>query len=399
MPLDLPAVSPPVREGGAPGGSGLPPGFLGSWGGVLDLMSAAMEPDPAGAAAASAGQPPAADGPAADGHAETAAGEPRPRDARLVVFAADHPVARLRVSADPIGETARRAADLTAGRGMVCAVAALAGVGVRVVDMGIDRTVATAHGRAPDESPHESPDGADDGSGDGSPAPARGSIDVADALDERSVEEAIERGRAAADAAVDAGADLLIGAVCGVGVTTPTAAVTAAVTGMEPVDATGRGSGIDDDAWIRKAAAVRDALFRIRLAGTDVPTLLRVGGGPDLAALTGFIAQAAIRRTVVLVDDLPSTLCAVLAHRLAPGADAYVVASSLTPARGHGRLLELLGREPMTEWLLTAGSGVGALLTVPTLRAAWAARHAPGSDHADARREPYAIDIWDPELL
>ncbi len=384
MALDLPAVSPPVREGAAPGGSGLPPGFLGSWGGVLDLISAALEPDPAGATA-----PPGADAPAAGAAAGSGPAEPRPRDPRLVVFAADHPVARLRVSADPISETARRAADLVAGRGMVCAVAALAGVGVRVVDMGIDRP-------PPPAGPGVEPGAAD---GDGAAPPDRGSIDVADALDERSVEDAIERGRAAADAAVDAGADLLIGAVCGVGVTTPTAALTAAVTGMEPVDATGRGSGIDDDAWIRKAAAVRDALFRIRLAGTDVPTLLRVGGGPDLAALTGFIAQAAIRRTVVLVDDLPSTLCAVLAHRLAPGADAYVVASSLTSARGHDRLLELLGRQPMTEWLLTAGSGVGALLTVPTLRAAWAARNAPESDDADARREPYAIDIWDPELL
>ena len=167
---------------------------------------------------------------------------------------------------------------------------------------------------------------------------------------------------------------------------------------MEPVDATGRGSGIDDDAWIRKAAAVRDALFRIRRAGTDVPTMLRVGGGPDLAALTGFVAQAAIRRTVVLVDDLPSTLCAVLAQRMAPGADAYVVASSLTPVRGHRRLLELLGREPMTQWLLTGGSGLGAMLVVPALRAAWAARLAAPVVPA-VPREPYARDNWDPELL
>src|SRR5664279_5511649 len=182
--------------------------------------------------------------------------------------------------------------------------------------------------------------------------------------------------------------------------------VSAAVpTGMEPVDATTRGSGVDDAAWITKAAAVRDALFRVRKAGSDVLTLLRTGGGADLAALTGFITQAAIRRTPVLIHDLPSTVCGVLAHRLAPGADSYLLASSLSPERGHRRLLEVLGREPLTDWSITAGSGVAALLVVPSLRAAaqavdavLAVDEAAGSPER-VTRSAHAIDAWDPELL
>src|SRR6478609_8164919 len=169
-----------------------------------------------------------------------------PSRVRLVVFAADHAIARRGVSAWPDEDTARRAAEIASGQGPVARLAALAAV------------VTTA---------------------------------------------ALTAGRDLADAEVDAGADLLLGAVCGVGVSTPTAVLVSAVTGMEPVDATTRGSGIDDAAWIRKVAIVRDARYRTTLAGSDVVSLLRTAGGPDLAALTGFFAQAAVRRTPVLRSE------------------------------------------------------------------------------------------------
>ena len=127
--------------------------------------------------------------------------------------------------------------------------------------------------------------------------------------------------------------------------------------------------------------------------------MLRIGGGPDLAALTGFIAQAAIRRTPVLIHDMPSTVAAVLAHRLAPGADSYVLVTSLAPDRGHRRLLDLLGREPLTDWSLTGHSGVGALLLVPALCAATRAFDAIDRTTAPRARSAAAITGWDPDLL
>ena len=196
---------------------------------------------------------------------------------------------------------------------------------------------------------------------------------------------------------MDAGADLLIGAVCGVGVSTPTAALVAAVTGMEPVDATTRGSGIDDAAWIRKAAAVRDALYRCKVAGTDAITLLRTAGGTDLAALAGFIAQAAVRRTPVLVDDVPSTLAAVLANRLAPGSDTAVLVASEAPERTHRRLLDLIGATPLLDLGITDGP-TASLLAVPLIRAAAALVDAADADPAP-ERAPAAISSWDAGLL
>ena len=53
-------------------------------------------------------------------------------------------------------------------------------------------------------------------------------------------------------------------------------ALVAALTGAEPVATIGRGSGIDDEAWMRKAAAIRDALRRARPHARDPLALLRV---------------------------------------------------------------------------------------------------------------------------
>ncbi len=300
---------------------------------------------------------------------------------RLVVFAGDHGIAALGVSAHPATETARRAIDLTIGAGQISSIAGDASVGIKVVDVAVDADLSDT---AVDTSVKV--------------RRSSGRIDIEDALLEDELDAAIEAGKAIADTEIDGGADLLIGSLCGVAASTPTAVIAAGLTGMEPVDATSRGSGVGDAAWIRKVAIVRDALYRTRLSGTHALTMLRIAGGADLAALTGFIAQAGVRGVPVLIDDVPSTAAALLANRLAPGADAFVVATSLSRERSHRRLLDLLGRDPLTAWSLRLGDGAGALLLVPTVRALIRSTGSAVGDAADSRTMD-AIDDWDPELF
>lgn len=299
---------------------------------------------------------------------------------RMVVFAGDHGVASLGVSAHPISETARRAKDLAAGIGPLSVIAAGAGVGVRAVDVAVDADLTDTGVDISVKVRRSS-----------------GRIDIEDALGHEDVQTALLAGRQIADLEIDGGADLLVGGLCGVGASTATAAIVAGLTGIEPVEATSRGSGIGDAAWIRKAAAVRDALYRMRLAGTDAHTMLRVCGGADLAALTGFIAQCAVRGVPVLIDDVASTAAALMANRLTPGSSAYVVATSLAPERTHARLLDLLGRDPLTAWSLGLGDGASAVLLVPILRAV--ARAAESPEATSGERTADAIDSWDPELF
>ena len=154
----------------------------------------------------------------------------------------------------------------------------------------------------------------------------------------------------------------------GIGNTTAATVLVAALTKNEPVVVVGRGSGIDDAGWARKTAAVRDALFRARRA--EPVDLLRIAGGADLAAMAGFLGQAAVRRTPVLLDGLVVTAAALVAARLVPGAPQWWRAGHRSPEPAHDLALKSLGLEPILDLGMRLGEGTGAAVALPVLRAA-----------------------------
>jgi nicotinate-nucleotide--dimethylbenzimidazole phosphoribosyltransferase len=282
---------------------------------------------------------------------------PRPPERpRLVVFAGDHGIAEAGVSAHPAGTTAKLVGAVREQAAPVAVVAATSGATIRVVDVALD---------------HEPEDGryhVRRGSG---------RIDREDALTAEETERAFAVGRTLADDEVDAGADLLVPVSLGVGATTPASTLVAALTITEPVAVIGRGSGIDDTAWMRKAAAVRDGLRRTRRVGRDPEALLRVAGGADLAALVGFLAQAARRRTPVLLDGAAVCVAALLADAWAPGSRAWWQAATRDTEPAQALALEVLGLDPLLLLDLRAGAATGALAAVPLVT--MAARVAAGS--------------------
>jgi nicotinate-nucleotide--dimethylbenzimidazole phosphoribosyltransferase len=278
-----------------------------------------------------------------------------PARPRVVVVAADHGIATAGVSAHSGDATLRQVTALRESTAPVAVLAPVAGVSVRVVDVGVDH-----------EPDIDGPDSA-----------ARyrvrrgtGRIDREDALTEEETDRAVRIGRMLADEEVDSGADVLLPASLGVGATTPASVLVAALTGTEPVAVVGRGSGIDDNGWMRKAAAVRDSLRRTRAHTRDPMALLRVAGGSDLAVLTGFCLQAALRRTPVLLDGLVVGAAALLADELAPGAREWWLVAQRSPEPAMTIAVEHLGLTPVVDLGIRLGDGTGATAVVPLLQMA-----------------------------
>jgi nicotinate-nucleotide--dimethylbenzimidazole phosphoribosyltransferase len=159
----------------------------------------------------------------------------------------------------------------------------------------------------------------------------------------------------------------------GIGSTTPATTLIAALTNSEPVAVVGRGTGIDDPAWARKTAAIRDSLYRARALSADPIGLLRVCGGADFAAMAGFCAQAAARRTPVLLDGVVVTAAALVADRLAPGARQWWQAGHRSTEPAHALALQHLELEPIIDMRMRLGEGTGAAVALPVVRAAIAA--------------------------
>ncbi|MUL75769.1 nicotinate-nucleotide--dimethylbenzimidazole phosphoribosyltransferase [Mycolicibacterium sp. CBMA 226] len=272
--------------------------------------------------------------------------------ARIVVFAGDHGVTASGVSAFPSEVTAQMVANFDAGGAAINVLAEVAGATVRVADIAVD---GEAH--SPAIGAHKV-------------RRSSGNIAVGDALSTDEAVAAIAAGRTIADQEVDAGADLLIAGDMGIGNTTPATTLVAALTASEPVAVVGRGTGVDDEGWARKTAAIRDALFRARHVKADPVALLAVCGGADLAAMAGFLAQAALRRTPVLLDGVVVTAAALVADRLAPGAKAWWQAGHLSTEPAHAVALQRLQLTPILDLGMRLGEGSGAAVALPVLRAA-----------------------------
>ena len=271
--------------------------------------------------------------------------------ARIVVFAGDHGVAAGGVSAYPPEVTAQMVANFAADGAAINVLAAQAGATVRIED------IAVAGDTREDLSRNKI-------------RRSSGDIAVTDAMTDEETIAAIAAGRRIADEEVDSGADLLIAGDMGIGNTTPAAVLVGALTETEPVLVVGRGTGIDDNAWMRKAAAIRDGMYRARPHTGNPKALLRSVAGADLAAMAGFLAQAAVRRTPVILDGVVVTAAAMVANDLAPGAVSWWVAGHRSPEPAHALALRRLDLEPLLDLGLRLGEGSGAALALPLIRSA-----------------------------
>ncbi|MDV8001895.1 nicotinate-nucleotide--dimethylbenzimidazole phosphoribosyltransferase [Rhodococcus sp. IEGM 1408] len=271
--------------------------------------------------------------------------------ARVVVFAGDHGIARHGVSAYPPEVTLQMADNIVGGGAAVSVLARAARATVRVADMAMSA---------------ERPGGLDDHK----IRRSSGAIDREDSLSAEEVRAAIAAGRRIADEEVDSGADLLIAGDLGIGNTTPATVLTCLVTGREPVELVGRGTGVDDEGWMRKTAAIRDAMFRTSRDLRDPVAMLRRVAGADIAAMAGFLAQAAVRKTPCILDGSVVTAAALLAESLAPGSRQWWVSGHRSAEPAHSAALTYLSLDPILEHSMRLGEGSGAVAALPTVHAA-----------------------------
>ncbi|WP_432908304.1 nicotinate-nucleotide--dimethylbenzimidazole phosphoribosyltransferase [Micromonospora matsumotoense] len=324
---------------------------------------------------------------------------PLPEPAAVAIFAGDHGVHAQRVTPWPQEVTAQMIGNFLAGGAVVNAFARQAGASVTVVDVG----VATPLSFPPEESAGTAPAAGAEVSGGaeaaggravptggaagatGGPAGAapasprlvdanvrRGTRDmtVAAALTPDEVRAAIGVGIRIAGELIDAGAGVLLTGDMGIANTTPSAALIAAFTGVDPAEATGRGTGIDDETYRRKIGAVRTALDRHRPDPADPLGVLAAVGGLEHAALAGLILGAAARRVPVLLDGVIAVSAALAAAAFAPDAVGAMIAGHRSAEPGATVALRHLGLDPLVDLGLRLGEGTGALLALPVVTGA-----------------------------
>ena len=277
---------------------------------------------------------------------------------RVVIFVGDHGVARTAsTSAYPPEVTAQMVLNFVAGGAAVNVIAREAGATVRVIDVSVDCDPAYIEAIAPEVVAHRIRRGS-------------GSIEREDAMTLEEARASFDLGRTIADDEIDRGTDLLIPGDMGIGNTTPAAALIGLLSNLDASKVTGLGTGVDDAGWMRKCAAIRDAMRRGRPHLGDPIRLLATVGSPDFAAMTGFLLQASIRRTPVILDGTISSACALVADRMDFRAKSWWLAGHRSTEPAHAAALTRMDLEPVVDYGLRLGEGTGALLALPIVQAA-----------------------------
>ncbi|WP_444952083.1 nicotinate-nucleotide--dimethylbenzimidazole phosphoribosyltransferase [Micromonospora ureilytica] len=296
---------------------------------------------------------------------------PLPEPAAVAIFAGDHGVHAQGVSPWPQEVTAQMIGNFLAGGAVVNAFARQAGASVTVVDVGVATPLPT-------DPAVLDPAVLDPAVLDPAvprlvvASVRRGTRDLTmtAALTRDEALAAVRTGIRIADELIDAGAGILLTGDMGIANTTPAAVLIAAFTGADPLDTTGRGTGVDDPTYAHKVAVVRAALARHTPDPADPLGVLAAVGGLEHAALAGLILGAAARRTPVLLDGVIAVSAALAAAAFAPDAVCAMVAGHRSAEPGATVALRHLGLDPLIDLGLRLGEGTGALLALPVVTGA-----------------------------
>jgi nicotinate-nucleotide--dimethylbenzimidazole phosphoribosyltransferase len=148
----------------------------------------------------------------------------------------------------------------------------------------------------------------------------------------------------------------------GIGNTTTAAAVASAITGCDPAQTAGRGTGLNSEGVQRKVEVIRRALARHNPDPNDAVGVLAAVGGFEIGAIAGFLVRASELRLPVVIDGFPCTAGALIARTLEADALDTMFFSHLSPEPGHRIAIDHLGGRPWFELGMRLGEGTGAAM-------------------------------------
>lgn len=207
-----------------------------------------------------------------------------------------------------------------------------------------------------------------------------GNIAVEPAMSIIQAEKAIQIGIDAVRDLSEHGFKIIITGEMGIGNTTTSAAVAAALLlGLSAREVTGRGAGLDSEGLERKIAVVERAIkLHKPIAERPIELISKIGGF-DIAALCGVFLGGGIYRVPIIIDGVISAAAAALAVLINENARDYMLASHTSEEPAAHGLLEFIGVKAPINAGLRLGEGTGAAMLLPLLDSALAVYNSPHS--------------------
>lgn len=273
---------------------------------------------------------------------------------RVFVMAGDSGIVDEGVSAYPQEVTPQMVFNFLNGGAGINALSRTGGFEITIVDMGIATDIATDH-------------------------PGFVNRKIAYGTKNFAREQAMTR--AEAEASIVAGIEVVMESHAarplhlaatgdmGIGNTTPSSAIIAAITGAPVADVTGYGTGLDDRGLSKKITVIEAALDLHRPNPGDALGVLAAVGSFEIGGIAGVILGSAALKVPVIVDGFISQAAALIATTLVPEARSYIIPSHRSVEKGSRVAWGHLGLRPYLSLDMRLGEGTGAVLMGPLIDA------------------------------
>lgn len=271
----------------------------------------------------------------------------------ITVFAGDHGVASMGISAFPQAVTGEMIKNFSRGGAAICVLARELNAQLDVVNLGTVADTGPLHGVRSLQL----------GAG-------TTNFCTEPAMSPDQLTSALEAGRDVATRAVKAKSQLFIGGEMGIGNTTSAAALACALLQKPPAKLAGPGTGLQPEGVAHKIEVLQQALS-LHNSSLDQPLdILRCLGGFEIAALTGAYIACAQNSLPVLVDGYISSVAALIAVKISPETKNWLLFAHQSAEPGHKLVLKALLAKPLLDLGMRLGEGSGAAVAVPLLRVA-----------------------------
>lgn len=282
----------------------------------------------------------------------------------VLVFCADNGIVEEGVSQSPSEVTLKVVCNMLLGRSSVAVMAKHTGAKIYIADVGVKC--------GPDDIV---PENKRDNSATYLNLKIRnGSRNFAEepAMTEEETKSAIECGMNLVKKLSEEGTDIIALGEMGIGNTTTSTAICAALTGVSTDLLSGRGAGLDDAGLKKKRDVIGNALKQYDLKEKDAMTVLRTVGGYDIAALAGAIIGGAKYGVPIVLDGVITMTAALVASKLEPGCLQCCILSHKGKEPAVALLEEELLKEgPESGCIIDAsmalGEGTGAVMMISLL--------------------------------
>ena len=253
---------------------------------------------------------------------------------RTAVFAANHGVAELGVSAFPSSVTEQMVQNFISGGAAVNQLCKVFDSDLRVYELALDQPT-----------------------NDFTKGPAMTEAECAHAM-------------AYGMMAVEPGLDILCLGEMGIGNTTSASALSLALFGGNAKDWVGNGTGISSDALDKKIKIVQQACVLHKNKEGDPLAVFAALGGLELAAIAGAILAARLAKVPVVLDGFACTVAAAILYAIKPCTINHCLVSHCSVELGHKKLLGQINKDPLLDLGMRLGEGSGATLALGIIRAA-----------------------------